>query len=285
MSTWRRQGVARKLNISKKRSKVPCALGSHYFSEFVVFVFRDGRAGGCHDVTRHTHLAPPILLSKVPCALEPSFFQSLLCCPETKLLVAVFLNTIQPQSSKRSSCEEIVHLCWILAENEGPLCSSMGWECKNGWSQTNTEGTSSIISKGCHWERPPKSHIKLTGRSCLKRQCTHMWFNNVELINHQWFSWALQIVCVLCIDKWILLLCKCWYYIMMASGLSLPLLPTFSCGRWVGDWSVWYPPICWLSAIEPRNRQYTFLDKKCTGLFGLSPVSRICLTANKENIE
>ena len=100
----------------------------------------------------------------------------------------------------RSSCEGIVRRCWILAEKEGPSCSSMGWERKNEWSRTNTKGTSSIISKGCHWGRPPESHIKLTGRSCLKQQCTHMGFNNVELINYQWFSWASRIVCVLCID-------------------------------------------------------------------------------------
>ena len=70
-----------------------------------------------------------------------------------------------------------------MAENKGPWCSSMGWECKKEWSRENTEGTSSIISKGCHWGRPPQSHIKLTRRSRLKRQCTHMGFNNIELIN------------------------------------------------------------------------------------------------------
>ena len=105
-----------------------------------------------------------------------------------------------PNGLSMSSCEGIVWLYWILAENKGPLCSSMGWECKKEWSRTNTEGTSSIISKRCHWGRPPKSHIKLTGRSCFKRQCTHMGFNNAELINYQWFSWASRIVCVLCID-------------------------------------------------------------------------------------
>jgi hypothetical protein len=30
---------------------------------------------------------------------------------------------------------------------------------------------------------PPELHIKLTGRSCLKQQCTHMGFNNIDLTN------------------------------------------------------------------------------------------------------
>jgi hypothetical protein len=31
-----------------------------------------------------------------------------------------------PNGLVRSSCEGIVQLCWILVENEGPSCSSMG---------------------------------------------------------------------------------------------------------------------------------------------------------------
>jgi hypothetical protein len=83
-----------------------------------------------------------------------------------------------PNGLGRGSFEGIVRLRWILAENEGPSCLSTGWERKKLWSWKNTEGTSSIILMGCHWGRPPKSHIKLTGRSCLKRQCTHMGFDN-----------------------------------------------------------------------------------------------------------
>ena len=186
----------------------------------------------------------------------------------------------------RSSCEGIVHLCWILAENEGPSCSSTGWERKQEWFRENTKGTSSIILKGCHWGRPPELHIKLTGRSCLKRQCTHMGFNNVKLIAYQWFSWASQIVCVLCIDK----RASCFYASAGTTSwwpLGLSLLPAFSCSSWVGDWSVWYPPTCWLSAIiEPRNGQYTFLDEKSIpDSTVLSHVSRRCLTTNKYNIE
>jgi hypothetical protein len=72
-----------------------------------------------------------------------------------------------PNGLGRRSCEGIVRPCWILMENKGPLCSSTGWEPKNEWSRTNTKGTSRIISKGCHWGRPTKSYIKLTGRVVL----------------------------------------------------------------------------------------------------------------------
>ena len=100
-----------------------------------------------------------------------------------------------------SSCEGIVQHCWILEESEGPSWSSTGWMCKKEWSRKNTLGNSSIILRGCHWGGPPESHIKLTGKSCLKWPCTQMGVNDVQLLKKQWFRWASQIVCVLCIDK------------------------------------------------------------------------------------
>ena len=77
------------------------------------------------------------------------------------------------------------------------------------------KGNSSIISKGCHWSRHRESHIKLTGRNCLKHQCI---FNNVELINYQWFSWVSRIVCVVHWRTSVLLLCKCWYQSKIIRG-------------------------------------------------------------------
>ncbi len=40
-------------------------------------------------------------------------------------------------------------------------------------------------------------HKCATSGKAVKRQCTYMGFNNVELIYYQWFSWASRIVCVL----------------------------------------------------------------------------------------
>ena len=68
--------------------------------------------------------------------------------------------------------------CW--QRTRVPLACQWAESVKT--SETNTKGTSSIFLKGCCSGRPPESHIKLTRRSCLKWQCTHMGFDNVEFL-------------------------------------------------------------------------------------------------------
>ncbi len=65
-----------------------------------------------------------------------------------------------PNGLGRSFCGGIVHLCWILAENEGPSCSQRAESAKKSDSTGKTPNVLQVL----FWR---DVIYKLTGRSCL----------------------------------------------------------------------------------------------------------------------